>query len=443
VAEGTWTVFLGPSQPSADTVSPNGGSGATQAFTFVFSDSQNAANLAGMGILFSGGVTFTNACYIVVDTHAGTVGLLWDSGLGSNTRLFASSTPLQNSQCIVGASSITPSGLSEILTFNITFKAAFRGLQNIYMYGASGPSNTGYLLKGTFMVNAGGVPVAESVVPSSGSGPGQRFSFTVSDSGGSSYLTGMIVLIAPTFNNLNACQLAYDRNANRVSVGYENPANGSTPLTPGSNAIAANNQCTLRGLNTTVAKGTTSIVVTMDLSFSSAWFGPKNIYLLATESTTINSGYVLVGTWTVVGGAPTADSVTPSSGTGNSPNFTFTVSDSEVQSNITGMTMLITAGAPTNLTNACYLVYDRSSGTIGLYDDTATVLSTKGIGYSTNLQNSRCAVGYTVMFNAGRSVMFTINTVFTNFSGVKTVYLQANEPGANSGLVQRGTWTVP
>jgi hypothetical protein len=33
--------------------------------------------------------------------------------------------------------------------------------------------------------------------------------------------------------------------------------------------------------------------------------------------------------------------------------------------------------------------------------------------------------------------------VFNSFSGAKTVYLQANEPGSNSGWVQRGTWTVP
>ena len=105
--------------------------------------------------------------------------------------------------------------------------------------------------------------------------------------------------------------------------------------------------------------------------------------------------------------------------------------------------MLITTGAPSVVTNDCYLVYDRNAGTIGLYNNAATTLSTKPIGSSATLSNSQCAVGYTVMTTSGNSVSFTINVVFSGFSGAKSVYLQANEPNTNSGWVQRGTWTVP
>ena len=105
--------------------------------------------------------------------------------------------------------------------------------------------------------------------------------------------------------------------------------------------------------------------------------------------------------------------------------------------------MLITSGAPSVVTNAWYLVYNRTAGTIRLYNNAATTLSTKPIGSSANLFNTQCAVGYTVMTTAGNSVSFTINVVFLSFSGAKSVYLQANEPSTNSGWVQRGTWTVP
>ena len=442
VSAGAWTVSIPPSQPSADTVSPNASTGPGQVFTFVFSDSQNAANLTGMGILFATSLTFTNACYLVVDRTAGTVGLVWDNGLGSDTRLLAGATALQNSQCVVGTSTITPSGFSQILTFNIVFKAGFGGTRNIYMYGASGAANTGWVQRGAYSVTAGGAPMANSVVPGSGSGPGQRFSFTVSDPGGSSYINGVAILFAPTFSNINACQLVYDRTANRVSLGYENPLNGAAPLVPGSNSIVSNNQCTLYGANTTVVIGTTSLVVTVDLTFAASWFGPKNMYLLASEGS-VNSGWVTVGVWNVTGGAPTADSVSPSSGSGNSPNFTFTVSDSSSQANISGISILITAGAPTAIANACYLVYNRGNSTIGLYDDAATTLTIKIIGSSTTMQNTQCAVGYAVMTTSGNSVMFTVNTVFRTFSGAKTVYMQALEPNTSTGWVQRGTWTVP
>jgi hypothetical protein len=312
------------------------------------------------------------------------------------------------------------------------------------MFASEGVLNTGFVLRGTYLVAAGGIPIANSVVPSAGSGPSQRFSFTVSDQGGSGFIVAVAMLFSTTLDTNNACSLVYDRTRNTISLAFDIAANGAASLTPGSFTVVSNNQCTLRGANSTVAAGTTSLVVTVDIAFNATFFGAKNTYLYAGESLT-NSGWVNVGGWTVTGGAPTADSVSPPSGSGSSPNFTFTASDSASQLNIVGMTMLITSGSPANLANACYLFYNRTTSTIGLYDDSGTILSTKGIGSAANLQNSQCAVGFTVMTTSGNSVAFTINVVFKSpaFSGAKTVYLQALEPNASSGWVSRGVWTVP
>ncbi|MEO8049845.1 MAG: SBBP repeat-containing protein [Acidobacteriota bacterium] len=443
VSRGAWTVLIPPPQPSADSVSPNGASGASQAFTFVFSDNQSASNLVGMAMLFNTtNASVTNACDVVYDRNAGTIALVWDNAAGSDPKALASLSVLQNSQCKVGVASAAASGLSQIITVAITFKGPFNGTKNIYMYGSNAGLNTGWVLRGTYLVAAGGLPVANSVVPGAGSGAAQRFSFTVSDQGGAGFLTGAAMLLSSTINTTNACSMVYDRTANVVSLAFDNPANGATRVTPGSNTLASNGQCTVNGTNTTVVIGVTSVVVTVDLAFNANWFGAKNIYLLAAENT-INSGFVTVGGWTVMGGAPTADSVIPASGSGTSPNFTFTVSDSASQFNITGMSMLITSGAPSVVTNACYLVYNRTTATIGLYNNGATTLSTKPIGSAANLFNTQCAVGYTVMTTSGNSVSLTINVVFLSFSGPKSVYLQANEPNTNSGWVQRGIWTVP
>ncbi len=443
VSRGTWTVVIPAPQPSADSVSPNGGSGASQTFTFVFSDNQSASNLVGMAMLFNTtSATVTNACDLVYDRNAGTIALMWDNAGGSDQKTLASPSILQNSQCRVGAVTAAASGLSQIITVALSFKGPFSGTKNIYMYGSNGGLNTGWVLRGAYLVAAGGVPISNSVVPGAGSGAAQRFSFTASDQGGAGFITGVAMLLSSSLSTTNACSMVYDRAANVVSLAFDNPANGAARVTPGSNTVASNGQCTLYGANTTVVVGVTSIVITVDLSFNAAWFGAKNVYLLASE-TVVNSGFVVVGGWTVTGGAPTADSVVPASGSGSSPNFTFTVSDSASPFNITGMSMLITSGAPSVVTNACDLVYNRTAGTIGLYDNTATTLSTKPIGSSANLFNAQCAVGYTVMTTAGNSVSFTINVVFLSYSGAKSVYLQANEPGTNSGWVQRGTWTVP
>ena len=443
VAKGTWTVTVPPPAPSADTVSPNSGLGSNQTFTFVFSDTQDAFNLTGMAMLFNTSTALQNACYIGVDRNQSTISLLYDSALGASTRSIVSTNTLQNSQCSVGAATIVASGLSQIVTVNITFKGPFSGAKNTYMLASLGYVNTGLVQRGTYTVAAGGVAVADSVVPGSGFGASQRFSFTISDQGGSSFLTGMAMLFNSSFSTTNACLLGYDRNTNRVSLSYDIPANGSSPVAPNSSTVVSNSQCILQGANTTVVVGTTSLVVTVDLSFSAAWFGAKSIWLLGAENGS-NTGWVPVGSWTVSGGAPSADAVSPASGSGSQPSFTFTVSDATSQSNISAISMLLTTGSPVNTSNACYLVYNRANATIGLYNDAATAVTTKGIGSSTTVQNSQCSVGYTVMNTSGNSVLFSINLLLKPaFSGAKSVYLQAHTPAATSGWVARGTWTAP
>jgi len=444
LAKGGWTVTVPPPQPSADSVTPNASTGAIQTFTFAFSDTQNASNLTNTAMLFSVSGSLANACYIVYDPVSGSVRLFSDDAQGSGSKPAASTFVLQNSQCAFGAVSVTTVGLSQLVTLTITFKGAFGGPKNIYMFASEGAVNTGFVLRGTYLVAAGGIPIANSVIPSAGSGPAQRFSFTVSDQGGSGFIVAVAMLFSATLDTNNACSLVYDRTFNTISLAFDNPANGAATLVPGSSTVISNHQCSVRGVNSTVVAGTTSLVVTVDIFFNANFFGAKNVYLYGAESLA-NSGWVTVGGWTVTGGSPTADSVSPASGSGSSPNFTFTVSDSSSQQNISGMTMLITAGAPTNLANACYLFYNRVNSTIGLYADDGMTLSTKGIGAATNLQNSQCAVGFTVMTTSGNSVSFTGNVVLKSpvFSGVKTVYLQALEPNTASGWVARGTWTAP
>jgi len=147
--------------------------------------------------------------------------------------------------------------------------------------------------------------------------------------------------------------------------------------------------------NSTVIISGTQVLITLELTFNSTFFGPKNIYMIAAEGP-INSGWTTVGTWNVTGGAPSAISMSPNAGSGTLQTFLFTVSDSSSQVNVTGLSMLFTTGAPTNIANACYLVYNRINLTIGLWDNTGnTTLTTKGLGSSTTMQNSQCAVGFT------------------------------------------------
>ena len=155
LAKGTWTVTVAPPMPTADSVSPNASTGASQTFSFVFSDTQSASNLITMAMLFSTSGSLANSCYIVYDPVAGSIRLFTDNAEGSGSKPVGSTTVLQNSQCALGAVSVSTAGLSQVVNLTITFKAAFGGLQNIYMFASEGILNTGFVLRGTYLVAAG------------------------------------------------------------------------------------------------------------------------------------------------------------------------------------------------------------------------------------------------------------------------------------------------
>src|SRR5205085_110366 len=197
----------------------------------------NASNLTNTAILFSTSGSLANSCYIVYDPVAGSIRLFTDDAQGSGSKPVSSSVVLQNSQCSLGTVSVSTAGLSQIVTANITFKAAFGGLQNIYMFASEGALNTGFVVRGTYLVAAGGIPLANSVIPSAGSGPSQRFSFTASDQGGSGFIVAVAMLFSTTLSTNNACSLVYDRTQNTISLAFDVAANGAASLTPGSSAV--------------------------------------------------------------------------------------------------------------------------------------------------------------------------------------------------------------
>ncbi|HLX44891.1 MAG TPA: SBBP repeat-containing protein [Bryobacteraceae bacterium] len=448
IALGAWTVTVPAPQPSAVSVSPNANSGSTQTFQFVFTDTQNPSNIIAAAMLFAPSLaSFTNTCYVVYDAVRATVQLEYDNMTGASSKPVTSSATLQNSQCSVGATSAVISGLSIIVTLTISFSGTFSGVQNIFMYASegNGTPNTGWVQNGTFLVTAGGVPTADSVVPASGAGPAQRFSFQVSDQGGAGFITDLAVLFNTTSTSTtNACFILYDGVAQTLSLYWDNPSLGVSTLKLGATGIISNDQCSVNAGNSTVVVGTTAVVLTVDIAFNASFGGTKNVYVYGAELNA-NTGWVQRGTWNVTGGAPTADSVTPSSGAGsNLINFTFSASDTSTAANIANIGMLFTTGSPANIANACYLVYNALANTIGLYDNTGTVLGSKPLGSSANLTNSQCAVGGASLIISGKSVLFTVQILFLTpgFNGAKTVYEQANELSASSGWVSRGTWTV-
>src|SRR5581483_8912650 len=98
------------------------------------------------------------------------------------------------------------------------------------------------------------------------------------------------------------------------------------PMTPGGAGSQSNSQCTLTASGSSVSEYANTLKLTAAISFTSAFAGAKNLYGYAADESSLNSGWVTLGSWTAQGAQntnPTADSVTPASRSGNTQSFTF------------------------------------------------------------------------------------------------------------------------
>src|SRR5258705_1803147 len=152
---GTWTV-TSSTPVTADSVTPNAGSGSPQAFAFRFSDPGGGVNLTQTWVWFN--ATFAssapNACMVYHDKATNQVYLINDAGTAWLPGTLGTSATLQNTSCVIAlaSSSISISGNTLTLTLATTFKPAFTGTKNIYMYVADGSQDSGWQTRGTWTV---------------------------------------------------------------------------------------------------------------------------------------------------------------------------------------------------------------------------------------------------------------------------------------------------
>ncbi|MBZ5678393.1 MAG: hypothetical protein LAP61_29510 [Acidobacteriia bacterium] len=434
--------------PTADSVSPSNGAGSTQTFTFVFSDSQSSANLSAAAMLFAPALVVQDSCYVIYDRNRGTIQLQWDDLRGNENQPVGSSKTLENSQCVIGATSVTATALSTTITLAITFKNAFAGLKNIYMYGADGDGliNTGWVQRGSYTVGTLSVPApsVDSVTPASGSGVMQTFTFVVSDTQSSANLVAAAMLFAPTLRAENSCFVVYDRNRGTIQLEWDSVM-GAEVKPVSSATTLQNSQCSIGA--TTVTTTALSTTITMDISFKSAFAGLENIYMYGADGDgSINTGWVQKGTYTVGVSSPpvpSVDSVSPSAGSGFVQTFTFVFSDSQSATNLSAAAVLF---APSlSYLNSCFVIYDRNRGTIQLEWDSVLGAASKPVSSTTTLQNSQCSIGATSVTASALSTTLTLDVTFKSaFTGLKNIYMYGadGDGSINTGWVQKGTYTV-
>ena len=433
--------------PAVVSVAPSSGTGLTQTFTAVYTDPNGLTDLGTAKFLINTAISGVNACDIYYVRAANALYLYNNAGLATTGPLTpGSSSSLSNSQCVLAGSgtSVTSSGNTLTVKLAITFQSAFSGSKNVYMdaINTSGSISSGWSQEGTWTVGSAG-PAPVSVSPSSGTGITQTFTAVYSDSKGLSDLGTAKFLINTAISGVSACDIYYLPATNALYL-YNNAGLGTTgPLTPGSSSSLSNSQCMLAGSGTSVTSSGDTLTVKLAITFQSAFFGSKNIYMDAiSTSGSSNSGWSQEGTWTVAGAAPV--SVSPTSGTGTTQVFTAVYSDSKGLSDLGTAKFLMNTAI--SGVSACDIYYLPATNALYLYNNAG--LATTGPltpGSSSSLSNSQCTLA-----GSGTSVSASGTTLIVNFaltfssafSGPKITYMEAiSTSGSASGWEQEGSWT--
>lgn len=335
------------------------------------------------------------------------------------------------------------------MTLPISFNSNFAGAKTTYMSASETGTSTGWVARGSYTVLAPlqPKPSADSASPSSGSGSNQTFSFAFSDAVNATNLTNLAVQINSSIANNNTCYIVYDRATNLIRLVHDNIATGSDSMTPGTANTLQNSQCIVSGIGSSVSISGDSMILTVAITFQAAFAGQKTIYMCAAEPN-LNTGWVVRGGWTAVAPLlpppkPSVVSVSPSSGSGSNPTFTFTFSDAANAANLADVAVLIAPAITSD--HVCYIVYDQPSNRITLVRDLLSSGSDSMTpGSPTVLQNSQCKItGTTTSVSiSGTTLTLAIPITFRNYSGSQNIYMQAAEVNANTGWVQKGTWTA-
>jgi hypothetical protein len=298
---GTWSLSANH-PPVIASVTPSG-SGSTQTFSFVIADAGGPADVVWAHAVLNSTLNPANACYFAYnggllylanDAATATLGIVPLGGSGT----------VENSQCRLNASgsSATLSESTLTLKVAITFKAAFFGTKNIYVYAVdNGSMSSGWILGGSWTVEANRAPVVASVTPSTGSGQAQTFSFVISDSDGATDVVWVHAVLNSTLNLSSACYFAYNGGFLYLANDAATATLGIVPL--GGSGTVENSQCRLNASGSSATLSGNTLTLKVAITFKTAFSGTKNIYLYAVDKDNLTSNWAYGGSWNTTAAA--------------------------------------------------------------------------------------------------------------------------------------------
>ena len=440
---GTWTVPAAFIQVNG--VTPAAGTGASQTFTITYTDSKGYSAIQSSMIIVNGTLTAANGCYVFFSPAAKALYLTNNAGTAWQGPItMGQSTTLSNSQCTVNANGSSSSGSGNTLTLNLslTFLPAFAGAKGVYAEVYDGVLDSGWVTLGSFTVTV--VQLMASVTPTSGSGPSQTFSITYTDIRGYSAILSSLIIVNSPLTAGNGCYVYFGPSNNILYLTNNAGTAWQGPITIGSSATLSNSQCTVNAAGSSSSGSGNSLTLNLSLSFFAAFAGSKGVYAEVHDST-IDTGWVQVGTFNVTAPPIATLSVTPSSGSGMSQTFSITYEDTKGYSAISSS--MIIFNNTLAAANGCYVFFSPSSNLLYLTNNAGTAWQGPiSIGKSATLSNSQCSISGAGSSASGSGNNLTLNlpvTFQTAFAGSKGVYIEVYDGTNDSGWVQISNWTVP
>jgi len=465
--------------PTLASFSPVSGSGSSQVFTEVLSDSLGGGDILEAQALMNSTLAGAQSCSFEYDRASNQLHLLNDAGNAwLSNGISPGSGSVSNSQCTLqgAGSGITMTGNQLVLAYNIQFQSSFAGPKNIWTQAASAASGMGSPWQAA-IVNGSPVswtvsaplppPTAVSVSPGSGSGASQTFAATYSDSGGASAISAAYIVIASSLTSVGSCWIQFNAGNNTYQLVNDAGTAWSAPVSIGSGS-AGNSQCTLSGAGAGATPSGNNLTVNFPVTFAAGYAGSQNIYLDVIDGGGPSSGWQQLGTFTITSGGsgpsgpvpvcnpqgfPCVVSLTPTNGSGLSGTFTgvFTHSGGATQHYLGYILFLPTPNiVQYTATGSCLVEYNRISNAMRLINDAGTNwlpgIIGLPIGKVGSLTNSHCTL------NVGQSSAVINGTIMTvtaammfnpGFGGELATFMQAFDvTGAYTGMTQFGNWVA-
>jgi uncharacterized repeat protein (TIGR01451 family) len=302
-----------PGSPVVVGGSPPSGAGASQTFTFQFSDPNGYQNLGVVNVLINNFLDGRHACYLAYVVPTSTLYLVDDAGDAggpfAGSISLGSSNTIQNSQCSVSLISATGSGTTLSLQLNIAFAPGFGGNRITYVAARDqGTGNSNWQPLGVWQApfNPSVAISVTSVTPARSapsSGTSQQFQFVLTDSKGTGDFGIVNVLINSFIDGRQGCYLAYSNPGHALYLVDDSgdaggPFAGSTVLN-GTAGTIQNSQCAVTS-GTAVATSAATLTLTLTVTFKAPFAGNRVVYVAGRDTADgNNTGWQAMGTVTV------------------------------------------------------------------------------------------------------------------------------------------------